>query len=126
MTFKTPFNGLKLEAALYANSLNPLVTFSSLVEIAAAYRNEPSLDVQTALAELKDNGVDVYSMERFNSVDMSSIEFSDALAILFYQDPTRIDDSDSTFGIYEDLMTFCMPEELTEEYIDDDNLEYYY
>lgn len=121
MTFKTPFNGLKLETALYANSLNPLVTFSSLVEIAAAYRNEPSLDVAKALEELKDNGVDVYSMERFNSVDMCSIEFSDALAILFYQDPTRIDDSDSTFGLYEDLWTYCAPDELREEYIDDDD-----
>lgn len=126
MTFKTPFNGLKLETALYANSLNPLVTFSSLVEIAAAYRNEPSLDVPQALEELKDNGVDVYNMERCNSVDVSSIEFSNVIAILFYQDPTRLDNSDATFGIYEDLMTFCMPDELMEEYIDDDNLEYYY
>lgn len=120
MTFKTPFNGLKLETALYANELNPLVTFSSLVEIAAAYRNEPSLDVPQALEELKDNGVDVYSMERYNSVDMSSIEFSDALAILFYQDPTRLDDSDSTFGIYEDLWTYCAPDEFCAEYSDDE------
>ena len=125
MTFKTPFNGLKLDAALYANSLNPLVTFSSLVEIAALYRHEPSLDVAKALEELKDNGVDVYDMERYNSVDMSTIEFSNALAILFYQDPTLIDNSDATFGIYEDLMTFCMPDELSAENIDDDNLDYY-
>lgn len=126
MTFKTPFNGLKLETALYANSLNPLVTFSSLVEIAAAYRNEPSLDVAKALEELKDHDIDVYNMECCNSVDVTSIEFSNIIAILFYQDPTRIDDSESTFGIYEDLMTLCMPDELMEEYIDDDNLEYYY
>lgn len=120
MTFKTPFNGLKLDAALYANSLNPLVTFSSLVEIAAVYRHEPSLDVDQALEELKDNGVDVYDMERYNSVDMSSIEFSNVLAILFYQDPTLIDDSDSTFGVFEDLWVFCLPNELKEEYSDDE------
>lgn len=125
MTFKTPFNGLKLDAALYANSLNPLVTFSSLVEIAAAYRNEPKLDVAKALEELKDNGVDVYDMERYNSVDMSTIEFSNVLAILFYQDPTLIDDSEGTYGVFADLWTFCMPDELTAECIDDDNLDYY-
>lgn len=124
MTFETPFNGLKLDAALYANSLNPLVTFSSLVEIAAVYRHEPTLDVAKALEELKDNGVDVYDMERYNSVDMSSIDFSNALAILFYQDPTLIDDADSTYGLYEDLMTFCVPDELNAEYIDDDESEY--
>lgn len=124
MTFTTPFNGLKLDAALYANSLNPLVTFSSLVEIAAVYRHEPSLDVAKALEELKDNGVDVYDMERYNSVDMSSIEFSNVLAILFYQDPTLIDDSESTFGVFEDLWVFCLPNDLKEEEYIDDELDY--
>lgn len=124
MTFKTPFNGLKLDAALYANSLNPLVTFSSLVEIAAVYRHEPSLDVPQALEELKDNGVDVYSLERYNSVDMASIDFSNVIAILFYQDPTRIDDSDATFGVFEDLWTFCAPDDLKEEEYIDDELDY--
>lgn len=111
MTIKTPFNGLKLEAALYANSLNPLVTFSSLVEIAAAYRNEPTLDVAKALDELKDNGVDVYDMERYDSIDMSGIEFSNALAILFYQDPTLIDNTDATYDVFADIVTYCTPKE---------------
>lgn len=111
MSFTIPFNGLKLEPARYGDALCPLVTFSSLVEIAAAYRHEPTLDVEQALKELKAAGVDTYDVETYDSANMATPDFSDLLAVLFYQDPSLLDNTDATYDVFEDIMTFCTPKE---------------